>query len=97
MRIIPVFGRPLNKVEESGGWEPYLIARGWRPGEKTYFIFDEAQSSYEDFQLWGQIFKELHGYDDRFTIAFASYGSPTSHTRYTNLCHRLAEGLVVPY
>ena len=78
MHIISVFRWPLEYVREIGGWRAYLRALGWRPGEKTISIFDDAHPSYEDVDLWGQFFKDLRNYDDRFAIAFAKYGSPTS-------------------
>ncbi len=79
MHIISLPGWPLEKVEETGGWEAYLCGRGWQQGEKTYFTFDEAQVSYEDASLWNEFFKNLSIYNNQFAIAFASYGSPTSH------------------
>lgn len=43
------------------------------------FIFDEAQLSYWDLDLWTGFFKEIRGdTPDRWAIAFASYGSASS-------------------
>jgi hypothetical protein len=43
------------------------------------FIFDEAQLSYWDMDLWTGFFKEIRGNTpDRWAIAFASYGSASS-------------------
>jgi len=68
VHIIPVFGWPLEKVKENGGRRAYLQhEKGREQGKQTISIFDEAQLSYEDFDLWGKIF-----------IAFAIYGSPTT-------------------
>jgi hypothetical protein len=66
-------------VTEYRGWYSYLKTRkGWIPGENTVFIFDEAQVSYKDTQLWNELFKGIHDIPDRRAIAFASYGSPSS-------------------
>jgi hypothetical protein len=82
VHIIPVVGWPLKEVRENGGWQSYLQhEKGWVQGKKTVFIFDDAQLSYEDIDLWGEFFKNIEAYDDLFAIAFASYGSPTSSPR----------------
>ena len=65
-------------VWNMGGWEAFLNAKGWKQGKKTFFIFDEAQMSYGDIDLWVGFFKELPSFKDQFAIAFASYGSPNS-------------------
>jgi len=68
----------LEEVKEIGGWQAYLVyEKGWVQGQKTIFIFDDAQSSYEDFNLLGEFFKNVVSYDIQFVIAFASYGNPT--------------------
>lgn len=77
--VIMVCGWPQEKVDRFGGWEQFLRKKGyWEPGKNTIFIFDEAQESYGDTELWGQIFKDFRGFSVLFIIAFASYGSPTS-------------------
>jgi hypothetical protein len=77
--MIAVFGWDREHVRTIGGWQGFLQQeKGWVPGRKTYFFFDEAQLSYEDAELWGGFFKELVNFPDRFAIAFASYGSPSS-------------------
>ena len=48
---------------------------------KTVFIFDEAQITYGDSDLWNNFFKSIHDYPLCRAIIFASYGSPT--TRFT--------------
>jgi len=75
--IVLIYGWPLKM--KTRGWRVYLQEEGWVPGKKTVFIFDEAQLTYGDFYLWGEFFKNLGGHNDLFAIAFASYGSPTSH------------------
>jgi hypothetical protein len=85
VHIISLPEWPLEKVEKIGGWEAYLRGKGWRQREKTYFIFDEAQPSYEDASLWNVFFKNLSIYNDQFVIAFASYGSPTSHLTFRGI------------
>jgi hypothetical protein len=63
----------------NGDWQRYLrVKYGWVPGQRTIFIFDDAQTSYQDTDLWLQFFKELPRHNTDFAIAFASYGSPTS-------------------
>jgi hypothetical protein len=69
---------PIQEVKDIGGYRPYLKRLGWKEGQKTVFIFDEAQTSYEDSVLWNGFFKSIHAYDDRRAITFASYGSPCS-------------------
>jgi hypothetical protein len=62
-----------------GDWQSYLRTKyDWAPGKRTFLIFDEAQTSYEDTALWIQYFKALPGHNKQFAVAFASYGSPTS-------------------
>jgi hypothetical protein len=51
---------------------------GWDKHEPTVFIFDEAQLSYWDGDLWNNLFKCMSFTECR-AIAFASYGRPTSH------------------
>ena len=62
-----------------GGWKEYLKKEhDWVQGKRTYFIFDEAQSSYEDVGLWNTFLKNITGDINVYAIAFASYGSPYS-------------------
>jgi hypothetical protein len=79
VRVIWIGGWKLDDVANCGGWYSYLKTRkGWKPDEDTVFIFDEAQVSYKDGELWNELFKGIHAYRDRRAIAFASYGSPAS-------------------
>ena len=78
VRIIWIYGWPLKDVKESGNYRSYLEQQGWVEREKTVFIFDEAQLSYEDAQLWGEFFKSMHDHEECRAIVFASYGCPTS-------------------
>ena len=76
--VIWIGGWKLDDVAECGGWYSFLkMRKGWIPGENTVFIFDEAQESYEDGELWNKLFKGIHDYPDHRAIAFASYGSPS--------------------
>jgi hypothetical protein len=43
------------------------------------FIFDEAQLSKWDEDLWHNFFKSMFSFPKRRTIPFVSYGSPYSH------------------
>jgi hypothetical protein len=74
--VILLYGWPLDQVREIGLFA-YLETKGFRKTEKSYLIFDEAQMSYQDAELWDRFFKNLETYD-QFAIAFAGYGSPTS-------------------
>ena len=47
---------------------------------ETVFIFDEAQSTYTDTNLWNDLFKCINNYPQFRVILFSRYGSPT--TRY---------------
>ena len=69
----------LGDVVKCGGWYSFLkMRKGWIPGKNTVFIFDEAQVSYKDGELWNELFKGIHDYPNCHAIAFASYGSPSS-------------------
>jgi hypothetical protein len=77
--VIFVNGWPLEEVKDLGGHWSYLQTRhGWVPGQQTVFIFDNAEMSYKDWDLWTGLFKSIHEYDDRRAIVFTSYGTPTS-------------------
>ena len=52
--------------------------KGWTPDKETVFIFDEAQMSYKDTELWMDLFKCIHAYRERRAIVFVRYGSPSS-------------------
>jgi len=62
---------------ETRSWSSYLRSKGWKSGDETVFIFDEAQETYWDTNLWNMFFKSIHDYCYT-AIVFASYGSPTS-------------------
>ena len=79
VHIVWIYGWPLREVKESGNYRSYLEQQGWVERQKTVFIFDKAQLSYEDAQLWGEFFKSMHDHEERRAIVFASYGSPTLH------------------
>ena len=42
------------------------------------FIFDDAQVSYKDMDLWEYFFKSIHLYSNRRAIVFTRYGTPRS-------------------
>ena len=78
--MIWVQGWPCKPVDQGGiPWDKYLELLGWVKLEQTVFIFDEAQLSYRDGALWNNFFKSMTRFKQRRAIAFASYGSPTSH------------------
>jgi hypothetical protein len=65
--------------EENRSKNYFKANHDWIPKAKTFFIFDEAQATYEDNELWYSFFKEAHR-KAQFAIAFASYGSPNLTT-----------------
>jgi len=66
-------------VHEGGPrWEEVLGHMGWVRDQQAVFIFDEAQLTYRDGDLWGNFFKAILLYSKCRAIAFASYGSPAS-------------------
>lgn len=78
VNVIWVNGWPREEVAGMGGCRHYLEQKGWIDRERTVFIFDEAQLSYADWDLWNGFFRSIHDFKDRRAIAFVSYGSPTS-------------------
>src|ERR1700742_2120354 len=78
VNIIWINGWPQEEVARTGGWRHYLERKGWIQMERTVFIFDEAQLSYTDWDLWIGFLKSMHDFKDRRAIAFVSYGSPAS-------------------
>jgi hypothetical protein len=77
VNVIWVNGWPQEEVAGMGGWRHYLEHKGWIEGQRTVFIFDEAQLSYNDWGLWNGFLKSMDDFNDRRAIAFVSYGSPT--------------------
>jgi len=78
--VIWVQGWPPKPVHEGGPhWKDYLKTMGWDQSEQTVFIFDEAQLSKWDGDLWNNFFKPISSFPQRRAIIFTSYGSPYSH------------------
>jgi hypothetical protein len=78
--VIWVQGWSRDEIDAKGGWIKYFeTEKGWIQGENTVFVFDEAQMSYDDGDLWHNLFKSIHTHPNRCAIIFASYGSATSH------------------
>jgi hypothetical protein len=76
--VIWIQGWSRDEVKAKGRWQRYFETEmGWVEHENTVFVFDEAQMSYEDGDLWNNFFKSIHSYNCR-AIAFASYGSASS-------------------
>ena len=66
-------------IADRGNYDAVLKQKGWVEHQKTVFIFDEGQLTYDDEGLWNDFFKSIHeskGFCR--AIVFASYGSPTS-------------------
>jgi hypothetical protein len=77
--VIWIQGWSRDKVEAKGRWERYFeTEKGWVQHAKTVFVFDEAQASYEDGDLWNNFFKSIQNYHNCRAIVFASYGSASS-------------------
>ena len=68
---------PLDIVKNVG-FTSFLESRGWVQGDKTVFIFDNAEVTYADPELWIDLFRSIHDYPTRRAIIFTSYGSPNS-------------------
>ena len=79
--VISVSTWSTKEEVANGDSEMQLKLRGWVVQKKTVFIFDEAQTSYGDPDLWNNFFKSIHEYPHCRSIIFASYGSTT--TRFT--------------
>ena len=77
VHIIWINGWPQKEVKESGNYYSYLKQQGWDELNKTVFIFDQAQETYNDPTLWNAFFKSMHDFRNCRAIIFASYGSPT--------------------
>jgi hypothetical protein len=72
-----------DKRDVAGGWNKYLMqmtsikGRDW-PSSSAYLLFDEAQMSYWDTELWAAFFKEIiqdNIPDNPCVMLFASFGS----------------------
>jgi hypothetical protein len=62
---------------ESRSWWSYLKKKGWKAGNETVLIFDQAHLMYWHTDIWNSFLKSIHEYNCR-AIIFANYGSPTS-------------------
>lgn len=77
--VIWMQGWPQDYIKARGRWRDYFkIDKGWVENQQTVFVFDEAQLSYVDGDLWNNFFKSIHLYSNCRAIAFTSYGSPTT-------------------
>jgi hypothetical protein len=77
--IIIVRSWDQDKFESYGGWDQFFQRKmGWVRGKKTVFIFDDAQVSYGDSELWLEFFKNHKVFNVPYVIGFARYGGPTS-------------------
>jgi len=64
---------------KSHGYSDYLEHKtGWKKEMNTVFIFDEAQLTYWDTNLWGEFFAKMMDYKNLCAIALTGYGSPSS-------------------
>lgn len=62
----------------SDHWKRYLKDQGWVERNKMVFIFDEAQVTYNDGNLWNDFFKSINQYPCCCVIVFTSYGNPST-------------------
>jgi hypothetical protein len=76
-KVLRIFSWP--PMAGRGDYISILKEKGWAEHQKTVFIFDEGQLTYDDEGLWNDFFKSIHESEGlRCAIVFASYGSPTS-------------------
>ena len=68
---------PVENVQSPYGYNFNLKSIGWSVDRDTVFIFDNAESTYVDSDLWTGLFKNLHDYPRPRAIMFSSYGSPS--------------------
>lgn len=68
---------PVENVKCPYGYNFELKSIGWSVDRDTVFIFDNAESTYVDSDLWTGFFKHIHDYPCRRAILFSSYGSPS--------------------
>ena len=60
VHVIYIGGWNPSAIQAAGGWQAYLEqVEGWVQGDKTVFIFDDVQATYEDSDLWREFFKEI--------------------------------------
>ena len=72
-------GWPHEEIKASGRWRHYFkVEKAWVENRQTVFVFDGAQLSYVDSDLWSNFFKSIHLYSHCRAILFTSYGSPTT-------------------
>ena len=67
---------PLKNAQPAYGYNYNLKLAGWSPDRDTIFIFDNAELTYDDEDLWTGFFKNIHDFPNRRAILFSSYGSP---------------------
>ena len=83
--VIFVSGWDLDHVRRLGGWKLYLQhEKGWDEENKTVLIFDEAEATYGDSDLWLQFFIHVEDYQNQSVIVFSGHGSPTSQLRVSD-------------
>jgi hypothetical protein len=70
---------PFWPKDRSLGLELFLaVDHGWVQTRETVFIFDNAESTYNDNELWVSLFKDTPNFRTRRVIIFTSFGSPNS-------------------
>ncbi len=83
VHIIWIYGWPTKA--ERRNYRSYLQEKGWIEYAKTVFIFDEAQESYHDIELWTGFFKSMRAHRERRAIVLCSYGSPASRISFREI------------
>ncbi|KAG8882468.1 hypothetical protein FRB97_008197 [Tulasnella sp. 331] len=84
--VYPLSGWPktdLGQLDEAGRWRKKRFLKQTREDDVSDVLFDDAQDSYWDADLWNFALKTVSGTstNDRI-ILFCGYGNPT---RYPNL------------
>lgn len=78
-KVLIIYGWSSKEGDNrSDRWKRHLQNQGWVETNPTVLIFDEAQISYNDGNLWNNFLKSINHYPHCRTIIFTSYGSPTT-------------------
>lgn len=72
MNVIPIRHWP----RDTRPWDVKLQEHNFHSDRLNIIIFDEAQSTYWDHELWNEFFKSFTWASNQRVVLFASYGSP---------------------
>ncbi|TFK67114.1 hypothetical protein BDN72DRAFT_843491 [Pluteus cervinus] len=76
--VLSMVGWRKDEKNRLGAWK--FLNRRRRRGVPTIYIFDSAQMTYDDTNVWLNFFKTIYEQrsKDEYVIAFCSYGNPLS-------------------